>query len=113
MKVMVIVRATRSSEAGEMPSQQLLTDMGNFNEALVKAGRLLAGDGLHPSSKGARVRFTGKERLVIDGPANFAHQAGGELHRRLVPTAIEDEGHGTQTVHDVFRGPDCPHGGLL
>jgi hypothetical protein len=68
MKVMVIIKATKASEAGQMPSQQLLTDMANFNEQLVKAGLLLAGDGLHPSKKGARVRFSGKDRLVIDGP---------------------------------------------
>jgi hypothetical protein len=68
MRVMVIVKATKASETGQMPSQQLLTDMGNFNEELVKAGVLLAGDGLHPSKKGARVRFSGKDRLVIDGP---------------------------------------------
>jgi hypothetical protein len=68
MKVMVIVKATKASEAGQMPSQQLLTDMGNFNEELVKAGIMLAGEGLHPSSKGARVRFSGKSRTVIDGP---------------------------------------------
>jgi hypothetical protein len=69
MKVMVIVKATKASEAGQMPSQRLLTDMGNFNEELVKAGVLLAGDGLHPSKKGARVRFSGMDRLVIDGPS--------------------------------------------
>ena len=68
MKVMVIVKASKASEAGQMPSQQLLTDMGNFNEELVKAGVMLAGDGLHPSKKGARVGFSGKDRLVIDGP---------------------------------------------
>src|SRR6266446_5744149 len=68
MKVMVIVKATKDSEAGIMPSQQLLTEMGNFNEELVKAGIMLAGEGLHPSSKGARVRFSGKDRTVIDGP---------------------------------------------
>lgn len=68
MKVMVIVKASKSSEAGEMPGEQLLTDMGNYNEELVKAGILLAGEGLHPSSKAARVRFSGKDRLVIDGP---------------------------------------------
>jgi hypothetical protein len=68
MKVMVVVKATKASEAGQMPSQQLLTEMGNFNEELVKAGVLLAGDGLRPSKKGARVRFSGKNRLVIDGP---------------------------------------------
>jgi len=68
MKVMVIVKASKVSEAGQMPSQQLLTEMGKFNEELVKAGIMLAGEGLHPSSKGARVRFSGKNRAVIDGP---------------------------------------------
>jgi hypothetical protein len=68
MKVMVIVKASKASEAGQMPSQQLLSDMGKFNEELVKAGIMLAGEGLHPSSKGARVRFSGKSRIVIDGP---------------------------------------------
>lgn len=68
MKVMVIVKASKASEAGEMPSQELLTAMGNYNEELVKAGILLAGDGLHPSRKGKRVRFSGKDRTVIDGP---------------------------------------------
>jgi hypothetical protein len=68
MKVMVMVKATQESEAGVMPSEQLLTDMGNYNEALVKAGILLAADGLHPSSKGARVRFSGANRTVTDGP---------------------------------------------
>ncbi|MDM0023027.1 YciI family protein [Variovorax saccharolyticus] len=68
MRFMVIVKATKDSEAGVMPSQQLLTEMGNYNEALVKAGVLLAGEGLHPSTKGARMRFSGKERTVIDGP---------------------------------------------
>ncbi len=68
MRFMVIVRATKNSEAGVMPSQQLLTEMGNYNEELVKAGIMLAGEGLHPSSKGARVRFKGKDRIVIDGP---------------------------------------------
>jgi AraC family transcriptional regulator len=68
MKFMVLVKATKSSEAGAMPSQELLAAMGKFNEELVNAGIMLAGDGLHPSSKGARVRFSGKDRLVIDGP---------------------------------------------
>src|SRR4051794_31763687 len=68
MKVMVIVKASKSSEAGEMPSQQLLTEMGKFNEELAKAGIMLDGTGLHPSSKGARVRFSGTDRTVIDGP---------------------------------------------
>jgi hypothetical protein len=68
MRVMVIVKASKESEAGVMPSQQLLTDMGKFNEELVKAGVMLAGEGLHPSSKGKRVRFNGPKRTVIDGP---------------------------------------------
>jgi hypothetical protein len=65
---MVIVKASKDSEAGVMPSEQLLTEMGNFNEQLVKAGIMLAGDGLTPSSKGARVVFSGKQRTVVDGP---------------------------------------------
>lgn len=68
MKVMVIVKADADSEAGVMPSQQLLAEMGNYNEALSKAGVLLAGEGLHPSRRGTRVRFDGKQRTVIDGP---------------------------------------------
>jgi hypothetical protein len=68
MRVMVIVKATKESEAGQMPSEKLLRDMGNFNEELVKAGVMLAGEGLHPSSKGKRVRFSGANRTVIDGP---------------------------------------------
>jgi hypothetical protein len=68
MRVMVLIKATEESEAGVMPSQELLTQMGNFNEELVKAGVMLAGDGLHPSSKGVRVAFSGGERKVIDGP---------------------------------------------
>jgi hypothetical protein len=65
---MIIVKATKDSEAGVMPSEQLLGEMGKFNEELAKAGVLLAADGLHPSSKGARVRFSGAKRTVIDGP---------------------------------------------
>lgn len=68
MRVMVFVKGNKESEAGVMPSQQLLTAMGKFNEELVKAGVLLAADGLHPSSKGKRVRFSGQQRTVIDGP---------------------------------------------
>jgi hypothetical protein len=68
MRFMVMVRATRNSEAGLMPGEQLLADMGRFNEELVKAGVMLAGEGLQPSSKGARVRFSGGRRTVIDGP---------------------------------------------
>src|SRR5512138_960270 len=68
MKFMVIVKATKDSEAGALPSQELLTEMGQYNEELVKAGVMLAGEGLQPSSKGARVRFSGGKRTVIDGP---------------------------------------------
>jgi hypothetical protein len=68
MKVMVIVKATQDSEAGMMPSEQLLTEMGQFNEELVNAGIMLTGEGLQPSSKGVRVRFSGKNRSVTDGP---------------------------------------------
>jgi hypothetical protein len=68
MKVMVIVKATQDSEAGVMPGEQLLTEMGQYNEELVKAGILLAGDGLYPSSKGVRVHFSGNERTVVQGP---------------------------------------------
>jgi len=68
MRVLVIVKASKESEAGQMPSEQLLRDMGNFNEKLVNAGVMLAGEGLHPSSKGKRIRFSGANRTVIDGP---------------------------------------------
>ena len=68
MRFMVIVKATKQSEAGDMPSERILTEMTRYNEELMKAGVLLAGEGLHPSSKGVRVRFSGSERTVIDGP---------------------------------------------
>ena len=68
MRFMVIVKATKDSEAGKLPTEQLLADMGKYNEELVKAGVMLAGEGLHPSSKGARVKFSGSKRTVIDGP---------------------------------------------
>jgi hypothetical protein len=68
MRVMVIVKSTKDSEAGKMPDQKLLTDMGKFNEELAKAGVMLAGEGLQPTSKGARVRFSGSQRTVINGP---------------------------------------------
>lgn len=68
MRVMVMVKATADSEAGTMPGEQLLADMGRFNEELVNAGVMLAGEGLHPSSKGVRVRFSGSGRTVVDGP---------------------------------------------
>jgi len=68
MRFMVIIKADGKSEAGQMPSERVLTEMGKYNEELVKAGVMLAGEGLHPSSKGARVRFSGTKRTVIDGP---------------------------------------------
>jgi hypothetical protein len=68
MRFMILVKADQNSEAGVLPNEQLLTEMGKFNEELVKAGVMLAGEGLHPSSKGARVRFSGSKRTVIDGP---------------------------------------------
>lgn len=68
MRVMVIVKANNDSEAGVMPSEQILADMGKYNEELVKAGVMLAGEGLHPSSKGKRIKFTGTKQQIIDGP---------------------------------------------
>jgi hypothetical protein len=68
MRFMILVKANAESEAGALPSEQVLTEMGKYNEELVKAGILLAGEGLHPSSRGVRVRFAGKERTVVDGP---------------------------------------------
>src|SRR6516164_3503911 len=68
MRFCVMVRATKESESGAMPSEKLLAEMGRYNEELVKAGVMLAGEGLHPSSKGARIRFSGDKRTVIDGP---------------------------------------------
>jgi hypothetical protein len=68
MKFMILVKADQDSEAGIMPSEQLLTDMGNYNEELVKAGIMLAGEGLHPTSKGTRIKFSGGKTSVTDGP---------------------------------------------
>ena len=74
MRFLVMVKATKDSEAGVMPSQEMLTDMGKFNEELVKAGIMLAGEGLQPSSKGARVKFSGGKPTVIDGPFTEAKE---------------------------------------
>ena len=68
MRFMILVKANKDSEAGVMPSEKMLTEMGQFNDELVKAGVLLAGEGLHPSSKGARIKFSGEKRTVVDGP---------------------------------------------
>jgi hypothetical protein len=74
MKFLIIVKASKASEAGKMPSTELLAAMGKFNEELANAGILLAGEGLHPSSKGARVHFSGKKRAVTDGPFSETSQ---------------------------------------
>jgi hypothetical protein len=74
MRFMVLVKANEDSEAGVLPDEKILTEMTKFNEELVKAGVMLAGEGLHPSSKGARVRFSGKQRTVIDGPFTEAKE---------------------------------------
>lgn len=74
MRVMVLIKADKDTEAGVLPSKQLLTEMGKYNEQLVKAGILLAGEGLHPSSKGVRVRFSGGKATVIDGPFTEAKE---------------------------------------
>src|SRR5260370_14302948 len=80
MRVMVMVKAGKDYEAGAMPSQKLLAEMGKFNQELIKAGVLLAADGLHPSSKGKRVRFSGQQRTVIDGPFSESKEPiGGQL----------------------------------
>jgi hypothetical protein len=73
MRFMVIVKATKDSEAGVLPSTELMTAMGKFNEELAKAGVMLAGEGLHPTSKGARIRFSGSQRTVIDGPFDLSN----------------------------------------
>ncbi len=92
MRVMVMVKATRNSEAGKMPSEKLLADMGKFNEELVKAGVMVAGEGLHPSSKGKRVVFSGSKRSVVDGPFSETQElvAGFWLWQvRSIDEAIE------------------------
>jgi hypothetical protein len=117
MRVMVMVKATKESEAGEMPSQELLTEMGKFNEELVKAGVMLAGEGLHPSSKGARVRFSGDKRTVTDGPFAETKElvAGYWLWQvRSMDEAIEwakrcpnpMEGGGELEIRQVFEAED-------
>ncbi len=90
MRVMVMIKATRNSEAGVMPSEKLLAEMGKFNEELVKAGVMLAGEGLHPSSRGKRVRFSGGKKSVTDGP--FAETTAAR--RRLLDLAGKVDGGG-------------------
>ena len=117
MRVMVIVKATADSEAGKMPSQKLLEEMGKFNEELVKAGVMLAGEGLQPTSKGKRVRFSGKDRKVIDGPFTETKEliAGFWLWQvRSMEEAVEwvkrcpnpHEGGGELEIRQVFEAED-------
>jgi hypothetical protein len=117
MRVMVMIKASEASEAGEMPSQELLEQMTAFNEELVKAGVMLAGDGLHPSSKGTRVAFSGGERKVIDGPFTETKEllAGYWLWQvKSMDEAIEwvkripnpDNDHGVVEIRPVFEADD-------
>lgn len=117
MKFMVIVKATKDSEAGKMPSQKLLAEMGKFNEELIKAGIMLAGEGLHPSSKGLRVKFAGTKRRVIDGPFSETKEliAGFWLWQvKSIEEAIEwvkrcpnpMEGEGEIEIRPVFEADD-------
>jgi hypothetical protein len=117
MRVMVLIKATEQSEAGEMPSQELLEQMTAFNEELVKAGMMLAGEGLHPSSEGVRVEFSGSERRVIDGPFTETKEllAGYWLWQvRSMEEAIEwvkripnpTGEHGVVEIRPVFEADD-------
>jgi hypothetical protein len=117
MRFMVIVKATKESEAGVLPSTELLNEMGKFNEELVKAGVMLAAEGLHPSSKGARVKFSGEQRTVIDGPFAETKElvAGFWLWQvKSMEEAIEwvkrcpnpHEGEGVIEIRQVFAPED-------
>jgi hypothetical protein len=117
MRVMVLIKADEETEAGVLPSEQLLAEMGNYNEELVKAGVMLAGEGLHPSSKGKRVKFSGGKRTVIDGPFTEAKEliAGFWLWQvrsmdeavewvRRMPNPLETEGE--VEIRPVFEAED-------
>jgi hypothetical protein len=117
MRFMAIVKATKASEAGEMPTEELLSAMGNYNEELVKAGVMLAGEGLYPSSAGARVRFSAERRDVIDGPfAETRELVAGFwlLQARSLDEAIEwikrapnpSEGESEIEIRQVFEAED-------
>ena len=103
MRFIVMVKATKESEAGGLPDPQLLSDMSKFNEELVRAGVMLAGEGLHPSSKGARVRFSGKDRTVIDGPFAEAKELIGGFWLWQVRSKEE-------AIEWVKRCPNPMHG---
>src|SRR5258705_472954 len=117
MRFMVIVKATKDSEAGKMPDEKILADMGKFNEELVKAGVMLAGEGLQASSKGAKVKFVGNKRLVTDGPfAETREQIAGYY---LVDAANLDEAihiagkipgarYGTVEIRPILEIPNLP-----
>jgi hypothetical protein len=117
MRFMILVKASKDSEAGVLPSEQLLTEMGLFNEELVKAGVMLAGEGLQPSSKGARVKFAGAKRTVVDGPFTETKEliAGFWLWQvksmdeaiewvRRIPNPTGDEGE--VEIRQVFEADD-------
>jgi hypothetical protein len=119
MRVMVIIKANKNSEAGIMPSEKLLTDMGNFNEELVKAGVMLAGEGLHPSAKGKRVKFSGGQRIVTDGPFAETKEliAGFWLWNvksldeavewvKRIPSEAGDPSEGEIEIRQVFEAAD-------
>lgn len=119
MRFMVIVKATKDSEAGALPSTELLEAMGKYNEELVKAGVMLAGEGLHPSSKGARVRFNGGKRTVIDGPFAETKEliAGFWLWQcksldeaiewaKRCPDCMPDSPESELEIRQVFEAPD-------
>lgn len=119
MKVMVMVKATKDSEAGVMPSEELLREMGKYNEQLVKAGIILAGEGLHPSSKGKRVKFKGKSTSVVDGPFTETKElvAGFWLWQvksmdeaiewaRRMPNPMPDELESEVEIRQVFSADD-------
>ena len=119
MRFMLIVKANEASEAGVMPSERLLTEMGKFNEELVKAGVLLAGEGLHPSSKGARVKFSGAARTVVDGPFSETKElvAGFWLIEakskeeaiewvKRVPNPDDGQGESKIEIRQVFEAED-------
>jgi hypothetical protein len=119
MRVMVIIKANEQSEAGVMPSEKLLTDMNNFNEELVNAGVMLAGEGLHPSSKGKRVKFSGGQRIVTDGPFAETKEliAGFWLWKvnsmdeavewvKRIPSEPDDPSSGEIEIRQVFEMED-------
>ena len=119
MRFMAIIKATKDSESGKLPSKEMLAEMGKFNEELMKAGVLLAGEGLQPSSKGARVRFSGTKRTVIDGPFSETKELiGGSwlLQVRSKEEAIEwikrspapFEGECEIEIRQVFEASDFP-----